>query len=98
VHSVSSQEGDVCVSCGENVESEVVECQWCTKWEHMKCANMSKPEYDILSNCTPQIVYFRSLCISKLPMVLDKSSNINLNNKIETLQIQVTDLVTKVNE
>ena len=39
VHSTSSQEGDVCVSCGESVDGEAVESQWCAKWEHMKCAN-----------------------------------------------------------
>ena len=98
MHSTSSQEGDVCVSCNESVDGEAVECQWCAKWEHMKCAKMSKPEYDILSNCTPQIVFFCSLCISKLPSVLDQTSNVNINSKIETLQTQVTDLVTKVNE
>jgi len=64
VHSASSQEGDVCVSCGENVEGEAVECQWCAKWEHMKYANMSKLGYDILSNCTPQIVFFFAPCAS----------------------------------
>ena len=98
MHSTSSQEGDFCVPCSESVDGEAVECQWCAKWEHMKHANMSKPEYDILSNCTPQIVFFCSLCISKLPSVLDQSSNVNFDRKIETLQTQVTDLVTKVNE
>ena len=73
VHITSSREGDVCVSCSESVDGEAVECQWCAKWEHMKCANMSKPEYGILSNCTPQIVFFYSLCISKLLSVLDQS-------------------------
>ena len=98
VPSTGSQEGDVCVSCNESADGEAVECQWCAKWEHMKCANMSKPEYDMLNNCTPQIVFFCSLCISKLPSVLDQSNNSNVNKQIETLQTQVTDLITKVDD
>jgi len=54
VHSTSSQEGDVCVSCMKSGNGEAIECQWCAKWN---CTNMSKPEYDILSNFTPQIVF-----------------------------------------
>ena len=98
MHSTSSQEGDVCVSCRESVDGEAVECQWCAKWEHMKCANMSKPEYDMLSSCTLYFFFFCSLCIFKLSSVLDQTSNVNVNKKIKTLQTQVTNLVTKVNE
>lgn len=63
IQSTSSLEGEICVTCNKVAEDEAVECQWCAKWQHIKCANLSKSEYDLLSNCSDQIVFFCSVCI-----------------------------------
>ena len=73
---------------------------WCSKWQHIKCANVSKSHYDMLNTCPDQIVFFCSICIAKLPKVLEKSTDgedhqCPVGKQIETLQSQMSDLVDR---
>ena len=51
----SSAEREICVSRKEIVEDYMVECHWCAKWQHIKCANVSKSQYDMLNTCPDQM-------------------------------------------
>jgi len=96
-------DNEVCVSCKKVVEEEAVECYWCSNWQHIQCAKVSKSHYDMLNTCPDQIVFFCSVCIAKLPTALEKSSGSKdsrsaMDKQIEALQSQLTDLAAKVND
>ena len=98
----SSAEREICVSCKEIVEDDAVECHWCAKWQHIKCANVSKSQYDMLNTCPDQIVFFCCVCIVKLPTVLEKfngskDTQSTVDEQIKVLQTQLTDLAAKMN-
>ena len=99
----SSAEREICVSCKEIVEDDAVECHWCAKWQHIKCANVSKSQYDVLNTCPDQIVFFCCVCIVKLPTVLEKfngskDTQSTVDEQIKVLQTQLTDLAAKMND
>ena len=99
----SSAEREICVSCKEIVEDDAVECHWCAKWQHIKCANVSKSQYDMLNTCPDQIVFFCCVCIVKLPTVLEKfngskDTQSTVDEQIKVIQTQLTDLAAKMND
>jgi len=62
---------ELCVSCQKDVEDDGVECEWCYKWEHRECAGLTNDEYLVLSNSNSKIMFFCSLCYSKVPFSLN---------------------------
>jgi len=34
-----------CVTCGKEVDSECIECEWCYNWDHKDCVGLSNDIY-----------------------------------------------------
>ena len=62
--------GDTCVTCGKDVEEKGVECNRCFKWEHRSCASLTHEEYTVLSSSSCKIMFFCSLCYTRIPFAL----------------------------
>lgn len=60
-----------CPSCAEEVTDDGVECQWCSCWEHYKCAGISQGEYNMLSINSPCIMFFCCKCQPKVGIALE---------------------------
>ena len=62
--------GYSCVTCQKDVEDEGIECQWCYRWEHRRCAELTEAEYTVLSNSSSKIMFFCTMCYTKIPFAL----------------------------
>ena len=62
-----------CVSCGNAVVDDAVECQWCGKWEHKNCVKISDEEYEMIDQCSQNILFFCSKCLPNLPIAMEVS-------------------------
>ena len=52
-----------------------VECQWCCKWEHRVCVDLSQSEYNMLTNSSNKIMFFCILFL-KSPLWIKSSQNL----------------------
>ena len=59
-----------CVSCSKDIEEDGIECQWCCRWEHHECAGLTVGEYSMLTTSSSKIMFFCTLCYSKVPFAL----------------------------
>ena len=76
--------GFSCVTCDEDVKEHGVECQWCSLWEHPNCAGLTSSEYSVLSSSSAKIMFFCSLCYSKVPFALKiQDEAVNYQQKID---------------
>ena len=92
------ESGDLCVSCSRAVG---IECQWCRGWEHRECAGLTVGEYNMLGSSSSKIMFFCTLCYSKVPFALKvESESTNrydiLELKLKTAEDKLTDSLKKV--
>ena len=86
-----------CVTCHKDVGEDAILCQWCSKWEHRVCADLSTSEYDVLSNSSNKIMFFCSVCCPKVPLALKmEDRNPNLSFHFENIRKAIADLSTKI--
>ena len=95
--------GYSCVTCDEDVEEDGVECQWCYRWEHPKCAGLSSSEYSVLTSSSAKIMFFCSLCFSKVPFALkvqDEAVNYqrNVDERIKLLEDRLSKIPDNISE
>ena len=61
----------LCVSCNKKAdESDAIECQWCSRWEHKVCAKISSEQYLLLDSTPLNIMFICSSCASRVPQAL----------------------------
>lgn len=84
-----------CVTCKKDAAVDAIECQWCDNWEHKVCANISTKEYSILDSVSPNIMFFCSTCVGKVPTAL---VTYDLNIKIDSLEQKVSKLCDSNNQ
>ena len=46
-----------CVTCGKEVESECIECEWCYNWEHKDCVDLSNDVYKVLDGAPANVMF-----------------------------------------
>ena len=69
--SLEKQDSEKCITCKELVtDSDVIECQWCQKWEHKVCAKLSDNNFILLGRTSDRIKFFCSLCVPRVDLVL----------------------------
>ena len=88
-----------CITCNKDVGEEAILCQWCDKWEHRVCADISTNEYKILTSSNKKIMFFCSQCHLKVPLALkleDKDSS--LSSDYEALRKAIDDLAIKIDK
>ena len=47
-----------CVTCGKEVESECIECEWCYNWEHKDYVGLSNDIYEVLGGTPANVISF----------------------------------------
>ena len=48
----------LCITCKKHAGEDSIECESCFNWEHRACAGISKDEYEILTDSSPNIMFF----------------------------------------
>ena len=61
---------EICVTCNKEAKKEAIICEWCRKWEHRACAGLSIEEYDMLTTSSDQIMFFCTMCYTKVSFAL----------------------------
>ena len=97
----AKQISEKCVTCSKDVKQDAIECFWCRKWEHRVCANISINEYNMLSNSSKKIMFFCTLCFSKVPFALRIESEAtaksqeseNLKSRMEAVEEKLTEVL-----
>ena len=51
-----------CVTCGKEVESDCIECEWCYNWEHKDCAGLSNDIHKHLDGAPANVMFFCTKC------------------------------------
>ena len=70
-NSPEKQNSEKCITCKELVtDSDVIECQWCQKWEHKVCAKLSDNNFILLGRTSDRIRFSCSLCAPRVDVVL----------------------------
>ena len=65
------QDSEKCITCKELVtDSDIIECQWCQKWEHKVCAKLSDNDFILLGRTSDRIRFSCSLCAPRVDVVL----------------------------
>ena len=92
---------DLCVTCKKKVTTDAIECQWCTQWEHKVCAKISDDEYKLLGGSSQNIMFFCSLCCSKVPYALsnydDSQTSMNFDNRLREMETKLTSIIDDIN-
>ena len=57
----------LCISC---IKDNGLLCEYCYQWEHSYCAGNSDEGYDILSDPSPNIMFFYTTCHPRVTMAL----------------------------
>ena len=91
-----------CVTCKKKVtiKDDGVECQWCEKWEHKVCAKLGDDEYKILSDSSPHIIFFCSLCFPKVPSALSDYTNqtiANFDGRLKEMESKLSGIFEDIN-
>ena len=95
-----------CVTCKKEAKKDAVQCQWCCKWEHRICAGLTQNEYNILSGSSEKIMFFCTLCYTKVAFALKVDSGTsalqqeqqNVNARLEAVEEKLTGIVEGINE
>ena len=91
---------ELCVTCKKNAENDVVECQWCSKWEHWECGGLNSDEYNMLSSCSDKIMFFCTQCYSKVPFALKVETTTshqyqeqqNIDKRLQVVESKIKEL------
>lgn len=89
-----------CVSCNVDVGEGGIECQWRYGWEHRSCAGITQSEYSILTTSSSKIMFFCSLCYTKVPFALKLKQESTYHYQTIDNNLKATDskLVGMLNE
>ena len=92
-----------CVTCGKEVESECIECEWCYNWEHKDCVGLSNDVYKALDGAPANVMFFCMNCESKVKLALKFFVDIQqkqqaLDDKLEKKLESVETALTKAIE
>ena len=68
--SPEKQDNERCITCKKLADSDVIECQWCQKWEHKVCAKLSDNDFILLGKTSDKIRFYCSLCALRVDVVL----------------------------
>lgn len=87
--------GEVCVTCNKRAGEDSIECECCFKWEHRVCAGVSQDEYAVLTDSSPNIMFFCGACRPKVALALKFFNEIEQKQK--DLDVKVKQLEEKLN-
>ena len=98
---------EICVTCNKKAKSDAIVCEWCSKWEHRTCAGLSTNEYDMLTTSSDQIMFFCTMCYTKVSFALRvedenttklQSVDNKLSEKINNLSQKITNIEAKLQD
>ena len=77
----SSEVHVLCITCKKNAGEDSIECECCFKWEHWACAGVSKEQYEVLTDSSPNIMFFCSGCWPRVTIALKFLMTLNTDRK-----------------
>ena len=85
----------LCISCNKIADEGIIQCESCFKWEHRECAGVSAEEFDVITDCSPNIMFFCSSCRPKVTMALKFFKEVqekqdSLDKRIQELEEKLT--------
>ena len=84
---------ECCILCKKKIgdKQEVVECQWCKRWEHWVCSKITDNEYKLLNSISVNIMFFCTSCCPKVPVALSNFDNGDqMDKKFESVYSKFT--------
>ena len=96
-NSPEKQDSEKCITCKELVtDSDVIECQWCQKWEHKVCAKLSD-DFILLGRTSDRIRFYCSLCAPRVDVVLKffdsfYEKQICIDARLQCIETQLAEL------
>ena len=72
------QTSEKCVTCSKDIKQNATECFWCQKWVR---ASINLNECNILGNSSKNIMFFCTLCFSKVPFALKLDSEVTTKSQ-----------------
>ena len=57
-------------TCKKSVKNNAAECNWCKKWEHKVCANLSDGDYILLGSSSDSVKFYCLYCAPKVGLAL----------------------------
>ena len=97
-NSPEKQDSEKCITCKEFVtDSDVIECQWCQKWEHKVCTKLSDNDFILLRRTSDRIRFYCSLCAPRVDVVLKIfdsfcEKQIFIDAKLQGIKTQLAEL------
>ena len=91
-----------CVTCGKEVESECIECEWCYNWEHKDFVGLSNDVYKVLDGAPANVMFFYTKCEPKVKLALKFFIDIQqkqqaLDNKLKQLEEKFSKSISDIN-
>jgi len=91
-----------CVTCGKEVESDCIECEWCYKWEHRDCAGLSNDIHKVLDSVPANVMFFCTKCEPRVKLALKFFADIqqkqqDIDDKLKQLEERLSKSVNDMN-
>ena len=91
-----------CVTCGKEVESECIECEWCYNWEHKDCVGLSNDIYEVLGGAPAIVMFFCTKCEPKVKLTLKLFADIQqkqqaMDEKLRQLEEKFSKSISDIN-
>ena len=93
--------GILCISCAKGADEGSIQCESCFKWEHRECAGLTSEEFTVITDCSPNIMFFCSSCRPKVTMALNFFKEVQekqelLDKRIQELEQKLKNETTNV--
>ena len=80
-----------CVKCCKDVESDGIECEWCSNREHKDCAGLTDDIYGALDGAPVNVMFFCTKCEPKVKLALKFFDDIQQKQKLLDDKLQQLD-------
>ena len=78
----------LCISCSKNADEGSRQCESCFKWEHRECAGVTTEEFVVITDCSPNIMFFCSSCRPKVTIALNFFKDVQVKQNLLDKRIQ----------
>ena len=95
--SPDKQANEKCITCKEPADSDVIECQWCQRWEHKVCAKLSDDDFTLLGRTSDRIRFYCSQCAPRVDVVLKffddfHERQVSMDARLQNIESQLVKL------
>ena len=82
-----------CVVCSKKATEDVFECSWCENRQHSACAKINRDHCNVLSKVVPNIVFFCTICLEKVPAALQYCvDQVYVDTRLESVESKLAEV------